>query len=186
MAGDRLYRRGGAAATVLKESAPSAGSLRSALVHAWESVRSSVFVVHIRSARWGALTDANTQPFHRPWGRRDWLLAHSGSLEHRMTQPRRFEPVGSTDSEELFCELLARIAENEWRSIGDCDLGTLASWFRSLNENGSLTTVLTMGAISWSMPIGGARAPSHLDVLPRAGRPRSATRIWSWTSCAAG
>ena len=67
-------------AVVLKEPAPPQGSIRSHLAKAWEHLESSLFVLHIRAARWGAITDANTQPFVRSWGRRDWMLGHSGSL----------------------------------------------------------------------------------------------------------
>src|SRR5262245_19998625 len=68
-------------ATILKEPAPSAGSARSLMVQAWERVASSVFLLHIRAARWGGIADANTQPFLRSWARRDWLFVHAGSLD---------------------------------------------------------------------------------------------------------
>ncbi|HXN81201.1 MAG TPA: class II glutamine amidotransferase, partial [Myxococcales bacterium] len=78
--GIACYPGGEPAALVMKEAAPSHGSIRSALVSAWERLESSIFLVHIRTATWGAITEANTQPFQRAWGRRDWLIAHSGSL----------------------------------------------------------------------------------------------------------
>ena len=53
------------------------------LVKAWEHLESSLFLIHIRTATWGSISDANTQPFTRSWGRRDWMMAHSGSLRHR-------------------------------------------------------------------------------------------------------
>src|SRR5205823_2987930 len=84
-------------------SAQPHGSIRSALVSAWERLESSIFLVLIRTARWGALTEANTQPFQRAWGRREWVIAHSGSLQHKLDGASRFEPVGSTDSEQVFC-----------------------------------------------------------------------------------
>ncbi len=65
---------------MLKEPAPPGGSIRSELVKAWEHLESSLFVLHVRTATWGRSTDANTQPFSRSWGRRDWLFAHAGSL----------------------------------------------------------------------------------------------------------
>jgi transglutaminase-like putative cysteine protease/predicted glutamine amidotransferase len=104
-------------------------------------------VVHIRTATWGAPTDANTQPFARSWGRRDWLFAHSGSLRERpLTRPHQpFEPIGSTDTEAVLCELLGRVAERGWSSIGEADPDALHAWFTSLNELGTLTSVLTDG-----------------------------------------
>src|SRR6267143_959366 len=143
--GIACYPGGEPAALVMKEAAPSHGSIRSALVSAWERLESSIFLVHIRTATWGAITAPNTQPFQRAWGRRDWLIAHSGSLEHRLPQPTRFEPVGSTDSEQILCDLLGRAAEKDYRSLADIPTPTLLSWFHDLNRHGSLTTALSDG-----------------------------------------
>ena len=142
-----FYPGGEPSAAVLKEPAPPAGSARSVLVQAWERVASSVFVLHIRAARWGSISDANTQPFSRSWGRRDWLFVHAGSLDQRL-EPRPdalFEPIGSTDTELVFCELMDRVAARRWRSLAEIDAPTLRSWFASLNELGVLTSALTDG-----------------------------------------
>ncbi len=141
------YPGGEPAASVLKEPAPHHGSIRSELVKAWEHLESSVFLLHIRRATWGAVTDANTQPFLRPWGRRDWLFAHSGSLRHRLEIRRGvpFEPVGSTDTELIFCKLMNRFAERGWKSLGEADPATLWEWLGLINDHGNLTCVLTDG-----------------------------------------
>jgi predicted glutamine amidotransferase len=141
------YPGGEPSASVLKEHAPPAGSIRSQLVEAWEHLESSLFVLHIRHATWGSLTDANTQPFTRAWGRRDWMFAHAGSLRARpeLEPHATFEPIGSTDTELVFCELMNRFAECGWQSLGDADLDTLRGWLKSINELGSLTAVLCDG-----------------------------------------
>jgi transglutaminase-like putative cysteine protease/predicted glutamine amidotransferase len=143
--GIACYPGGEPAALVLKEAAPAHGSIRSALVSAWERLESSIFLVHVRTAIWGAITEANTQPFQRAWGRRDWLIAHSGSLERKLEPPARFEPIGSTDSEQILCDLLERIAGRGFRSIGEIPPQLLASWFHDLNSYGGLTTALADG-----------------------------------------
>src|SRR5690349_16047940 len=86
------YPAGEPCAQVLKEPAPPAGSIRSELVRAWEHLESSLFVVHVRTAQWGRNTDANTQPFVRSMGGRDFTLAHAGSLDRRFSpsEPRVF------------------------------------------------------------------------------------------------
>jgi transglutaminase-like putative cysteine protease/predicted glutamine amidotransferase len=141
------YAGGEPAATVLKEAGPAQRSIRGELVKAWENLASSLFVLHIRVATWGRLSDANTQPFLRTYGGRDWLLAHSGSLRHRLAPApdARFLPVGSTDTELIFCEILGRIAEAGWQSLGEVPPETLHAWFDAYNEHGSMTTVLTDG-----------------------------------------
>jgi transglutaminase-like putative cysteine protease/predicted glutamine amidotransferase len=141
------YPGGEPSASVLKEPAPSEGSIRGELIKAWEHLESSIFVLHIRQATWGSISDANTQPFSRSYAGRDWLIGHSGSLKHRLdavTDPR-FEPVGSTDTEIIFCRLLGWLAEQGARSLGEVDPAVLRDWFDALNAHGSLTTVLTDG-----------------------------------------
>ncbi len=141
------YPGGEPSAAVLKEPAPPSGSIRSELVKAWEHLESSTFLLHVRRATWGAVSDANTQPFLRAWGRRDWLFGHAGSLRHRLElRPGApFEPVGSTDTELIFCELMNRFAEKGWKSLGEADPRTLLEWLAQLNESGNLTCVLTDG-----------------------------------------
>jgi transglutaminase-like putative cysteine protease/predicted glutamine amidotransferase len=143
------YPGGEPSASVLKEPAPRAGSIRSELVKAWEHLESSVFVLHIRTARWGAISDANTQPFARTYAGRDYLFGHSGSLKHRIAVPKErspaFEPVGSTDTELVFCDLLSRLAAEGKRSLGEIDPGVLLAFFDELSEHGGMTSVLTDG-----------------------------------------
>jgi transglutaminase-like putative cysteine protease/predicted glutamine amidotransferase len=142
------YPGGEPSASVLKEPAPPQGSIRSEIVRAWEHLESPIFVLHIRQATWGKLSDANTQPFSRSYAGRDWLIGHSGSLKQRvdgaLADPR-FEPVGSTDTERIFCRLLGWLAEQGARSLGEIGPEKLRGWFDAMNANGSLSTVLTDG-----------------------------------------
>lgn len=140
------YPAGEPSAAILKEPAPPQGSIRSQLALAWEQVASSLFVLHIRHATWGALSDANTQPFHRAWGRRDWLMAHAGSLDKKLPElAGPFEPIGSTDTEQLFCQLLNKCVERNWRSLGEVDMAVMVGWISELNEIGGMTMCLTDG-----------------------------------------
>jgi len=141
------YPGGEPSASVLKEPAPSEGSIRGELVRAWQHLESSLFIVHIRTAKWGPQSDANTQPFSRSWGARDWMIAHAGSLRERLPehQGAPFQPVGSTDTEQVFCEILSRLASREWRSLADVHLPTLQGWFDELNAHGPLSLFLTDG-----------------------------------------
>lgn len=140
------YPGGEPSASVLKEPAPPHGSIRSELVKAWEHLETSLLVLHIRTATWGSISDANTQPFSRSFAGRDWLFSHSGSLRHRVERPIErsiFEPVGSTDSERVFCDLLALFASKGWRSIGDVDPAEVQAFFGAISAHGCTTCVLT-------------------------------------------
>lgn len=160
------YPGGEPSAAVLKEPAPPTGSIRSELVKAWEHLESSLFVVHVRTATWGAPTDANTQPFMRTWGRRDWLFAHSGSLRERpAAQPGKlFEPVGATDTEAILCEVLSLLAQRGWSSLGEADAAELLRWFGGLNALGTLSSVLCDGQ----------------DLLVYADRDPAEAGVWLW------
>jgi len=139
------YPGGEPSASVLKEPAPESGSIRSELVKVWDHLASSIFIVHVRTATWGQNSDANTQPFSRAHGGREWLIGHSGSLRERLVPGSRFEPVGSTDTELVFCDLLERIAEAGWRSLGECDLSRLRLELEELNSHGALSLVMSDG-----------------------------------------
>jgi transglutaminase-like putative cysteine protease/predicted glutamine amidotransferase len=142
------YPAGEPSASVLKEPAPSKGSIRGELVKAWEHLESALFVLHVRTATWGPNTDANTQPFVKSLGGRDWMIGHAGSLVTQLDEnpDPRFEPIGATDTERIFCDLLDRIAARGWRSIADSDPRVLHEWLLELNARGTLDLVLCDGS----------------------------------------
>jgi glutamine amidotransferase len=66
---------------------------------------------HIRQANVGRVCLANTHPFVRElWGR-NWCFAHNGQLADFNPQATFYRPVGDTDSEAAFCDLLNRVRE---------------------------------------------------------------------------
>ncbi len=69
-------------------------------------IKSEVAICHIRQANVGEICLANTHPFMRElWGRY-WVFAHNGQLSEFQSSPGFYEPVGGTDSEALFCDIL--------------------------------------------------------------------------------
>lgn len=85
---------------------PSAESAISELVRNYP-IHSLNVIAHIRKSTLGATSLENTHPFIRElWGQY-WIFAHNGHLPH--FQPPldgSFTPVGTTDSELIFCWLL--------------------------------------------------------------------------------
>lgn len=75
------------------------------------TARSRMLVAHVRRRTVGALSLANTHPFRRGC----WVFAHNGTipevhaLTHRVSERRRREIEGETDSELLFALLLTAI-----------------------------------------------------------------------------
>jgi len=97
---------------LLRESSPAA---ESDLVRFMEEngPPSNLVLSHIRLATQGDPALRNTQPFQRELGGRAHVFAHNGNMpgikhQCRLDSPR-FTPVGETDSELAFCNLLQRL-----------------------------------------------------------------------------
>jgi len=130
-----------------KEAQPAQVPGRSQVMRNFEANSSSIFIMHIREARWGGESLANTQPFQRTWSGREWLFAHAGSMRYPIetSSDAYFEAVGSTDSELIFCELMSRIAARKWRNLGYVDFQLLRDWFAEFNTHGTMPAVITDG-----------------------------------------
>lgn len=80
-------------------------------------------ISHIRLASVGGPALHNTQPFMRELGGRVHIFAHNGDLAGIVTAAdpgnARFRPVGETDSEVAFCELMASLADTWDRAGGE-------------------------------------------------------------------
>ena len=83
---------------------------------------STTILSHIRNATRGGVRLQNTHPFARELGGQMHVLAHNGTLNGIHDHPDfalgRYRPIGDTDSEHAFCNLLARM-ENLWLSDND-------------------------------------------------------------------
>jgi glutamine amidotransferase len=111
-------------------------------------IRSLNVVAHIRKATRGPIGLENTHPFLRElWGRY-WIFAHNGTLEDYHPPPgERYRPVGTTDSEAAFCELLESLCR---RSPGtppapDALTEQIAVWSARLAQLGPFNFLLSDG-----------------------------------------
>jgi glutamine amidotransferase len=87
-----------------------------AFLETYCGLRSSIYVAHVRHKTVGGEpTHADTHPFRRELGGRDYCFAHNGTLNgfREALGLGRFRPVGVTDSEHAFCHLLNEIAHRE-------------------------------------------------------------------------
>jgi transglutaminase-like putative cysteine protease/predicted glutamine amidotransferase len=116
----------------------------------WSSFRSTVFFCKVRGASKG-YTLMETQPFLRSFAGRDWLFMHNGDVDKQELEKlhgkkkRLLEPVGNTDSELAFCNLLAQLQEGSARRIMDVAPQLLHSWFMRFDALGSSDMYLTDG-----------------------------------------
>ncbi len=91
------------------DTKPAAESPVAALVRNYP-IRSLNVIAHIRKATVGNVAIENTHPFVREMWGRYWTLAHNGTLKGFAPRfngrYRRYIPVGRTDSELAFCQIL--------------------------------------------------------------------------------
>lgn len=77
------------------------------------AIHSKNVICHIRKANRGRVCLENTHPFQRQlWGLH-WCFAHNGQLKgvKKTLKLKHFHPVGTTDSEHVFCWLLSKIKD---------------------------------------------------------------------------
>ncbi|MCZ4279900.1 class II glutamine amidotransferase [Kiloniella laminariae] len=116
----------------------------------WSNFRSTVFFSKIHGASKG-YSHRETQPFSRSFAGRDWLFMHNGHLDKAKLaelhgeQSRLLEPLGSTDSELAFCDILAQLQRGNARRISDVDPTVLHGWFLRFDGIGSSDMYITDG-----------------------------------------
>jgi predicted glutamine amidotransferase len=98
----------GVDAMLMREAEPAADSLMVQFLNK-NAPRSDLIISHIRRATYGDRKLANTQPFQRVLGGHTHIFAHNGFVPPcKNRNPSSWLlPQGNTDSEQLFCNLLA-------------------------------------------------------------------------------
>ena len=123
-------------------------------------IKSHIVISHIRQANVGAIGLENTHPFQRElWGQ-SWSYAHNGQVETASElSVSRFLPIGSTDSERIFCWLMDALANKfdkppepkVWAQFlsGLCESINCKGVFNLLLTNGSALFVFCSTKLSW-------------------------------------
>lgn len=90
---------------------PSAHSPVADLIKTY-AIKSENVIAHIRKATQGSAGLANTHPFVREMWGEYWLFAHNGHLsDFQPPEGKRYQPVGTTDSERAFCYILEQLRQ---------------------------------------------------------------------------
>lgn len=104
----------GGDAWIVREAAAAAHSeLEQTTLH--HAPLSSIIVSHIRLATHGPVSLANTQPFSFPQQGKRIVFAHNGHVPEigRLNLNRAYQPIGDTDSEQVFTSLLSMLAATQ-------------------------------------------------------------------------
>jgi transglutaminase-like putative cysteine protease/predicted glutamine amidotransferase len=137
-------------ASVVRDVTNSTAKNFSRLLSSWDNFCSTFFLFRLEGQK-EIHTQHNTQPFHRSYGGRDWVLSHRGSLnknELKKLLPVHagiFEPLGITDSEITFCHLLSKFHDEKINKISDIDPKILNIWFKTINSYGTADLILSDG-----------------------------------------
>lgn len=96
---------------LVKEADQWQASLHSEFLETYEGLRSEICIAHVRHLTVGRRVRSDTHPFARELGGVEYCFAHNGTLKKAFELPLgRYHPIGSTDSEHLFCHLLDLVA----------------------------------------------------------------------------
>lgn len=127
------------------DPAPCATSPIAQLVQNYP-IKSETAICHIRQANVGHINLANTHPFVRElWGRY-WVFAHNGQLNDFTPASGAFEPVGDTDSEAIFCDLLNHLRQTLTRDANPTQLAcALATRAHDYGARGVFNCLLSNG-----------------------------------------
>lgn len=144
------YPENSASATVTKDPSARGTHVVMDVLTEWSKFCSSVFLCKVLGANKG-YTHTEAQPFNRTFAGRDWLFLHNGNLDKKGLEAlhgpfsRLLEPVGTTDSELAFCNLLGHMRKTGGRLISDIPTSQLLAWFQAFDPWGSADMVLTDG-----------------------------------------
>lgn len=137
-------------ASVVKDISNASAKNFSRLLSSWNNFNSTMFLFKL-TGQDQAYTQHNTQPFNKSYGGRDWIFCHRGQIDKNELSKTLhlddgiFEPLGTTDSELIFCHLLSKLHDSKAKSIGDINFETLHLWLKIINQFGASDVVLSEG-----------------------------------------
>jgi len=126
-------------AQIFKEPRKADKSELASFLEKYDQIKSNIFVSHIRlwkdEKTWAY---KNSHPFSREWNGKSYVFAHNGSvpnikaLEGSLKGP--FRPIGITDSEKIFCNLMGLISCHHLDFGDEADLSLMEDHLRGLNR----------------------------------------------------
>jgi glutamine amidotransferase len=132
---------------VIKEARPVDRSLLARSFLEDLGARSRIFVSHIRLATAGEAGYVNTHPFYRRFDNKTWVFAHNGTIDPDQLSfsPREFSPIGTTDSELIFCSLLSWLKHHKLALAARSDFILLHEKLGEINRLGELNLLFSNG-----------------------------------------
>ncbi len=135
-------------AAVVKEPISWRSSSHTGFLEGYHNLQSRLYIAHVRHRTTGREpTHADTHPFVRELAGKEYCFAHNGTLQnYQASLPLgQFQPLGSTDSEYLFCHLLEELARQEKNLDEEAGWRWLHARLLDVNGLGKLNCLLTDG-----------------------------------------
>lgn len=128
---------------------PSAHSRIAELVKSYP-IKSKNVIAHIRKATQGLVALENTHPFIRElWGYY-WIFAHNGNIpDFEPELDGSFVPVGTTDSEKVFCWFMQKLREKHGTSYPGADrlFASISELATEIGYRGEFNFLLSNGSL---------------------------------------
>ena len=136
----------GKVAQVFKEPVEAGKSRLAEFLRDYPHLKSTVFIGHVRYASKGDHTYRNTHPFERVLRGKDYIFAHNGTLRgFKGERLNEFIPLGETDSEWAFCQIIDWLNKAKISSWSASDYAKLEEVLRGLNKYGGLNILMSDG-----------------------------------------
>lgn len=132
---------------IVKEPVKWGESRYAGFLEEYPALRSRLYIAHVRHKTVGGLpTRSDTHPFAREFGGREYCFAHNGTiLGFSSLELGLFRPLGSTDSEHVFCHLLSEVAANDPPLDAEEGWRWMHERLSALNRMGKLNVLVSDG-----------------------------------------
>jgi predicted glutamine amidotransferase len=133
---------------IVKEPRSWGSSHLAGFLESYPTTLSRTYLAHVRhKTTGGPPTHADTHPFGRELGGRDYCFAHNGTLDGPAWDLPlgHHRPIGDTDSERFFCHLLHEVANRSGHLDGLENWLWLHETLSAANRMGKLNCLLSDG-----------------------------------------
>ena len=132
---------------IMKEPLKAGESTLSQFVQTYPQIKSNIILAHVRRNSVVETNYQNTHPFQRELNGGDYVFAHNGTIKGYENDfiTYNYKPVGSTDSEAIFCHLLNRIHDEEIQLNSSEGLDWLWRELRTINDYGNFNCIFSDG-----------------------------------------
>lgn len=146
---------------VFKEPIKAATSHLAEFIIEYPTLKSNIFIGHVRLSSVGSISHKNTHPFQRELDGKEYVFAHNGTLRFLGDEVRslsqseilsrtlpslgRLKPIGETDSEYAFCHILHEIVRRKIQTWNSENFSILKWILQDVNKLGRFNCIFSDG-----------------------------------------